>query len=60
MSEHVVKNIGFLQIIELLRRADKIACRKAAVSEMIEEHFIGDQSGHGDDLPTGRCHQTRV
>src|SRR3546814_17358604 len=60
MAENVVKDVGFLQIVELLRRADEIARRKAALGEMVEKDIVGNQPRHRDHPPPGRVHQQRV
>ncbi len=57
MAEHVVEDVGLLQIIELVAPADEIARDEAAVGEMLEEHLVGHQPGHGDHLPARRRHQ---
>src|SRR3546814_3589158 len=60
MAEDVVEDVGFLQIVELLRGADEIARGKAPVGEMVEEGGVGYQPRHRDDPPPGRRHQPRV
>src|SRR3546814_6766307 len=60
MAENVVKDVGFLQIVELLRRADEVARRKAAMGEMVEKDIVGNQPRHRDHPPPGRVHQSRV
>jgi hypothetical protein len=57
MAEHVVEDVRFLQIIELVGPADEIARDEAAIGHMIEEHLVGHQPGHRDDLPAGQLHQ---
>src|SRR3546814_13243655 len=59
MAENVVKDVGFLQIVELLRRADEIARRKAAMGEMVEKDIVGNQPRHRDHPPPGRVNQSR-
>ena len=54
MAENIVEHIGFLKVIELFGRADKIACRKTPICEVIEKHIVGNKPRHRDDLPT-RC-----
>src|SRR3546814_7952746 len=60
MAEDVVEDVGFLKIVELLRRADEIARGKAPVREMVEKDVVGDEPRHRDDLPSRRRHQSRV
>ena len=57
MAEHVVKHVRLLEVVELVGAADEAACRKAAVGQMLEEHLIGHQARHRDDLPAGVAHQ---
>src|SRR3546814_2998505 len=54
------EDVGFLKIIELLRRADEIARREAPVREMVKEHIVGDEPRHRDHLPPRRRRQPRV
>ena len=51
MAEDIVKDVGFLNVIEGFARADKVAGRKAPVGQMPEEHVIGDQHGHRHHAP---------
>jgi len=60
MAEYVVKDVGFLQIVELRRRANKISRGKAPVRKMVEKDFVGDEARHRDHLPPRRGHQPRV
>ena len=60
MAEHVMENVRFLQIVNLVWRADKIACGETAVGEMIKEHIIRYQPRHRNNLPPRRRHQSRV
>ena len=57
MAEHVVKYVGFLDVIERLARADEIAGGETSVRQMPEEHVVRDQHGHGNDAPTGQSAQ---
>ena len=57
MAEHVVEDVGLLQIVELVGPADEIAGDEAAVGEMIEEHLVGHQPRHRHHLPAGGLHQ---
>ena len=45
MAKHIMENVWLLQIIELLRRPDKIACRKTAIGEMVENTSSGTKPG---------------
>ncbi len=60
MAEDVVEDVGFLEVIELFGRADKIARGKAPVREVVEEDIVGDEAGHRDDLPPRRRRQARI
>ena len=53
MPEDIVEDIGFLDVIELLARADEVAGRKTTVGEVVEEHLIGDQHRHRHHGPAG-------
>ena len=57
MAEHVVKDVGLLKVIELIGAADEIAGDESPIGHMIEEHVVGHQPRHGDDLPAGQLHQ---
>ena len=57
MPEDIVKDVGFLKVVELVGRPNEVACDKRTVSQMIEEHRIGHQPGHRDNTPSSRCHQ---
>ena len=57
MAEDVVENVGLLKIIQFFRLADEMTGRKPPVGEVIEEHFVRDQTRHGDDLPARALHQ---
>ena len=60
MAEHVMEDVGLLQIIELFGPADEIACRKATVGKMIEKDIVGHQARHSNDLPARGVHQPGV
>ena len=53
MAEQVVKNVRFLQIVELARLADELAGGEAAIGHVLEEDVVGHHAGHGDDAPAG-------
>ncbi|MEJ1970504.1 MAG: hypothetical protein WDN03_18030 [Rhizomicrobium sp.] len=53
MAEHVVEDIGLLQIVELAGAADELAGREAPVGEMVEEDLVRHQRRHRDDAPAG-------
>ena len=53
MSEDVVEDIRFLDVIELVGSADELPGGEAPVGEMLEEDFVGDKSRHSDDSPAG-------
>ncbi len=57
MTEHVVENVGLLQIVTLLGRANETSGDETAIGEMFEEHLLRHEPGHGDDLPAGGFHQ---
>ena len=53
MTEDIVKDIGLLQIVELMPLANEVPGRKPPVRQMRKKHLIGHQSRHGHDLPAG-------
>ena len=53
MPEDIVEDIGLLDVIELLTRADEVAGGKPTVGEVVEEHLIGDQHRHRHHGPAG-------
>ncbi len=57
MAEHVVKDVGLFEVVELVCAADELSGREAPMREVLEEHLVGDQARHGDDLPAGVSHQ---
>ena len=57
VAEHVVEDVRLLEVVELVRLADEVAGREAPVREVLEEHVVGHQARHGDDLPAGALHQ---
>ena len=48
-----MKDIGFLQIIELIGPTNKLAGRKAPRRQMAEKNIIRHQPRDGDNLPAG-------
>ncbi len=60
MAEEVVEDVRLLQIVELVLAADEAGRGKATVGEMREEHRIGDEARHGDDMPARRALQPLV
>ena|SRR5437762_705631 len=53
MAADVVKDVGFLQVIELITAADEAGRRKTAGREKREKHIVGHQAGHRGDAPAG-------
>ncbi|MEZ5985942.1 MAG: hypothetical protein R3B94_08325 [Hyphomonas sp.] len=51
MTENVVKDIRFLQVIELRFRADKGPGGETPVGQVIEKDVVWHQLGHGDHTP---------
>ena len=60
MAEEVVKDVGFLKVVELFAASDERGRRKSAVRQVIEEGVVGDQAGNRHDLPAGRATQDRA
>ncbi|MNT26389.1 hypothetical protein D3C72_1619600 [compost metagenome] len=60
MAEHVVEAVRLLQVVQLLGLAHPPAGREAAVGQVLEEHLVRHQAGHGDHLPAGGTHQGLV
>ncbi len=57
MAEHVVEHVGLFEVVELVRLADEVARRETPVGQVVEEHLVRHQPGHGDDLPASALHQ---
>jgi hypothetical protein len=57
MSVDVMKDVGFLEVVHLLRPADPPGHGEAPGSEMGEEDFVGNETGDGDDPPSRRLDQ---
>ena len=51
MSENVVKDIWFLEIVELCLRSDEGTRREALVGEVIKEDFVGNKISDRYDTP---------
>ncbi len=60
MAEDVVEDVRLFQIVELVRPADEATGGKAPVGQVIEEHLVGHEAGHGDDRPAGQGVQLAV
>ena len=54
MTEDVVKDVGLLQVVELVGLAHEGPGREAAVGQVLEEHLVGDQAWRGDHGPAGQ------
>ena len=57
MTEHVVKDIGLFDVIELMRLADEVAGGKAAIGQVFEKDLVGHQPRHRHNLPAGALQQ---
>ena len=55
VAEEVVEHVGLDDVVELLRAAQPVGDREAAVREVREEGEVGDEAGHRDELPAGRA-----
>ena len=53
VAEDVVEDVRLLQVVQLAGVADEPAGGKAPVGQMLEEHLVGHQAGHGHDAPAG-------
>lgn len=60
MAEQVVEAVGLLQVVELIGATHPPGDRKAPVREVFEEHAIGHEARHRDDLPARCGHQLTV
>ena len=54
MAEHVVKDVGLFDVVELVGAADELARGKTPVGQMIEEDRIRHQRRHRHDAPARR------
>ena len=59
MAEDIVKDIGFLEIVELFGGADEAPRHETPLGKMAKEHIIGYQPWHRHDLPAGQVEQPR-
>src|SRR6266567_1716263 len=50
MAEEVMEHVRLFEIVEFAFLAYPPGDRKAPIGQMLEEFFIGDQAGNGDDL----------
>src|SRR5690242_13440964 len=53
MAADIVKDIRFLQIVELVSSPNEAGRREAAPREMREENIVGDKPRHRNDPPSG-------
>ena len=53
MAADIVKDIRFLQIVELVAVPNEAGRREAAPREMGEENIVGDKARHRNDPPSG-------
>ncbi|MNT02547.1 hypothetical protein D3C72_1370490 [compost metagenome] len=60
MAKDVVEDVGFLQVVQLIRLADKLSRDKAAMGQVVEEDVLGHQSRHADHGPAGQGLQLGV
>ena len=60
VAEHVVEDVRFLEVVQLVRPADELAGGEAAVSQVVEKHVVRDQAWHGDHGPAGQTTQVLV
>jgi hypothetical protein len=58
MTKNVVKNVRFLEIVQLFLRSDEGTGRKAPVGEVIKENVVGDEFGHRHDAPASDLFKT--
>ena len=57
MAENIVENVRFLQIVQLMGAADKLAGGKAAIGHVVEEDVVGHHARHGNNPPAGALFQ---
>ena len=60
MAEDIVKDIGLLEIVELLAAPDERPGGKLPVGQHLEEGPRWDEARHRDHLPTGQAPQSRI
>ena len=51
VAEEIVEDVGLDDVVELRFLAQPDRHGEAALGEVLEEHRLGQQAGHGDDLP---------
>ncbi len=54
MAEHVMEDVGLLQVIELIRLADELARGEPAMGEVVEEDTVRDEAWNRHDRPAGQ------
>ena len=57
MPEDIMENVRLLEVVELIGPPDEVSRREASIGEMLEEHFVRNQSRNGNDLPPCVLHQ---
>ena len=55
-----MEDIGFLQIVDLVRPPDEVTRRKASAGKMFKKDGVRQEAGNGDDRPAGRRCQPGV
>ena len=55
-----MKDVGFLDVIELIARSNEVAYWEATIRQVIKEHGIRNQHGHRHNLPAGHGQQRLV
>ena len=60
MAEHVVEDVGLLQVVELVRLADEAARREAPVGQVVEEDVVGHETRNGHHRPAGQRPQPLI
>ena len=58
MAEHVVENVGLLQIVELGLGTDEGPGGKSPIGEMLEEGVVGDEPRDRDHAPACESRDT--
>ena len=52
-----MEDVQLLQVVDLLRPADEPPGDEAAMRQVVEEHLVRHEAGHGDDAPSGELRQ---
>ena len=52
-----MKDIGFLQVVQLVGLANEMARWETPVCKVLEKNFVGHQPRHRHHLPAGALHQ---